>query len=44
MPPRHHRYDAIRIRVPGIDVLEDRWLREIVTQAFELETSSQLFL
>jgi hypothetical protein len=30
-----HRYDAIRIRAPWIDALEDRCLREIVIQAFE---------
>lgn len=35
MPPREHRYRAIRIREPWIDALEDRCLREIVIQAFE---------
>lgn len=35
MPSRKHRYDAIRIREPWVDELEDRCLREIVLQAFE---------
>jgi hypothetical protein len=35
MPARRHRYDAIRIREPWIDALDDMCLRTIVIQAFE---------
>jgi hypothetical protein len=34
MPSRKHRYDAIRIRSPWVDALEDKCLRTIVVEAF----------
>jgi hypothetical protein len=34
MPSRKHRYDAVRIRSPWVDDLEDKCLRTIVVEAF----------